>query len=671
MPNQIQLKITERTRFAEGHLFGDTGAYERLVGRAYFNVDPQEPAQEGIVDLDKVSLNNQGLVEFYSDLFILKPISPELGNGRLLFGYGNRGNKRELQFFNDAPASNDPNTIEDAGNGFLMRRGYSVVWAAWEGDLLPGDGRMLLDVPVATENGHPITGLVRSEFIADKNGVTTVPVSGMVSTRCYPVVSQSMGQARLTRRRYPDDERIIISPGDWRFARIESGVGLDGQGMEHTVLPSSTHVYLPSGFESGWIYELVYTASDPVVLGLGHVVVRDLVSFFKYEDRDATNQVNPLGRIEKAYAWGRSQTGRCIRDFLHNGFNCDASNRRVFDGVMPHVSGAGLMWMNHRFANVVSAAGQQYESHCTPADRFPFSYAKTTDHLTGRVDAILKRPETDPLVIHTQTSTEYWQRRGSLVHTDTQGNDLPQPDGVRVYFWSSSQHFADPNSPKSGCAVGQYDSNVVRTSMLFRAMLDTLDRWATEGRPPPPNQIPLRADGTLVTMEDWRAQFPRIPCVALPREPNTLPLMDFGPDFKKGLLTKEPPELVPGKGYVVLVPSVDQDGNDIAGVRAPMVSAPLATYTGWNLRRRGFGAGALYSFIGSTLPFPDSQEERRQTADPRRSVLERYGSAKSYVEAVEQAARVLVADGFMLEEDVQRSVATAANWDSACHDVRL
>ena len=207
--------------------------------------------------------------------------------------------------------------------------------------------------------------------------------------------------------------------------------------------------------------------------------------------------------------------------------------------------------------------------------------------------------------------------------------------------------------------------------MLFRAMLDALDCWATEGRPPPPNRIPLRANGTLVTMEAWRSQFPRIPGVALPREPNALPLMDFGPDFEKGILAKEPPELAPGKEYVVLVPSVDQDGNDVAGIRAPMVSVPLATYTGWNLRRRGFGTGALYSFIGSTLPFPDSPEERCQTGDPRRSVLERYGSPESYVEAVEQAAQGLVADGFMLEEDVQRSGAAAANWDSARHDVRL
>ncbi len=230
------------------------------------------------------------------------------------------------------------------------------------------------------------------------------------------------------------------------------------------------------------------------MLGLGHVAVRDFASFLKYGERDAAGAPNPLresgAHIEKAYAWGRSQTGRCIRDFVHRGFNADAEGRRVFDGVLPHVAGAGLMWLNHRFASGVSPAGQQYEDHFNIADRFPFSYAMSTDHLTGKHDAILKRPETDPLVMHSQTATEYWQRRGSLVHTDTRGNDLEQPENVRVYLWASSQHFADPKLKKPGRGVCQNVINVVATSMLFRALLDAMDRWATDGTPPPPSRIP-------------------------------------------------------------------------------------------------------------------------------------------------------------------------------------
>ena len=486
------------------------GAYERLTGRVHFAVDPGAPAYAAVVDLDKAPRNADGLVEFASDLCILKPVDPARGNRRAFFGYGNRGNKREVQFFNDAPPSNAPISAADAGNGYLMRRGYTVAWAAWEGDLLPGDGRMVLDVPVACNPDGPITGLVRSEFIANAHGVTSLPLSGQASTESYPTASMDPREATLTRRRYATEAPEPVSAGAWSYARLEAGLGLDGQGKQSSVVPSDSHIYLPGGFEPGWIYELVYTAKNPRVMGLGHVVVRDLVSDLKYGSDELG-----LGPMEKAYAWGRSQTGRALRDFVHGGWNADAQGRRVLDGVFSHVAGGGLMWMNHRFASVVSPAGQEYEVHHNCADRFPFSYAESTDHLTGRTDAILKRPDTDPLIIHTQTATEYWQRRGSLVHTDTQGNDLEQPDGVRVYFWSSSQHFADPNMGVPPKGVRQQPSNVVSTSMLFRAMLDALDAWATHGTPPPPNRVPRRDDGTLVDGDTLRASFPAVPGFAL------------------------------------------------------------------------------------------------------------------------------------------------------------
>ncbi len=672
MTTRVEIGITEHAPFAEGHDFGESRDYERLVGRAYFAVDPEAPAQAGIVDLDKAPRNANGQVEFAADLCILKPRDMARGSRRLLFGYGNRGNKRELQFFNDAPASNDPRTLADAGNGFLMRRGYAIVWAAWEGDLLPGDGRMLLDVPVASDGNQAITGLVRSEFIADSAGTTTYPLSSKASTRSYPSVSLDPRSAQLTRRRYADSERLPVAPEDWCFARLEGGQGLDAQGSETALVASDTHIHLPKGFESGWIYELVYTARDPRVHGLGHVVVRDLVSFFKYAARDSAGNANPLGEnVEKAYCWGRSQTGRCIRDFLYRGYNADAGGRKVFDGVLPHVSGGGLMWMNHRFACVVSPAGQQYEDHWNCADRFPFSYAESTDHLTGRTDAILKRPETDPLILHTQTATEYWQRHGSLVHTDTRGNDLEQPDKVRIYLWASSQHFANPNRKTPATDGCQHFTNVVQTSMLFRAMLDALDAWASSGAAPPESRIPLRADATLVPYAKWRAIFPSIPATAIPHSANALPLMDFGPDFERGVSTKEPPDIVDAEGYAILVPAVDADGNDVAGVRAPMVQAPLGTYTGWNLRSRGHGHGAMYLFDGSYIPFPDTADERRMTGDSRASNVERYRDTQGYARAVEDAARRLVEQGLMIEEDVERCVSAAADWSRPLHVVKL
>ena len=672
MTNNITIEIHESTHFADGYQFDDVGAYERLTGRAHFAVDPKAPPNIEICDIDKVSVNKDGLVEFASDIFIYRPVNPKNANRRLFYDYGNRGNQRAIQFFNDAPPSNLPLSLADAGNGYLFRRGYTFVCCAWQADLLPGDDRMLMDVPVATDRDKPLTGLVRTEFIPENEGNVTYPLSGWINTRSHPTVSLDTGSAILTRRRYATSEREIINSDEGEFARVAGGIGLDGVDRQSAVVPSATDIYLPAGFDPGWIYELVYTGQDPLVLGLGHIAVRDFISFLKYEDADASGKANPIIdiNIEKSYAWGRSQTGRIIRDFIYLGYNSDSKGRKVFDGVMPHVSGGGLMWLNHRFASAVSPAGQEYEDHYNCADRFPFSYAETTDHLTGQKDAILKRPDTDPLVMHSQTATEYWQRRGSLVHTDTRGNDLEQPNSVRLYMWGSSEHFADPNLKVPSKGVCQNWCNVVRTSMLFRAQLDALDAWATNGILPPDSRIPRRSDGSLVSMDEWRKGFPDIPGLALPNGPAGLPLLDFGPDFGKGILSKEPPDVVDDFGYTILVPGTDGDGNDIGGVRAPMVEAPLATYTGWNLRARGFGEGAKYKFSGSTIPFPETTDERISTGDPRTAIKERYEDVSAYQAAIGAAAELLVADRLMLEEDVERCIEWASDWDRDRHDLK-
>jgi len=672
MTNQISLEINECVSFADGYEFDGASTYERLAGRAHFAVDPKVPANAGICDIDKAPVNGDGLVEFVSDIFIYRPVDPAKANKRVFYDYGNRGNQRAIQFFNDAPPSNAPLSLTEAGNGYLFRRGYTFVCCAWQADLLPGDGRMLMDVPVAMDADKPLTGLVRTEIIPESDGAVTFPLSGWINTRSHPVVSLDTTEATLTKRRYATSERQIIPSDQWQFARDAGGIGLDGVARQSAIVPSHTDIYMGDGFQTGWIYEVVYTGQDPLVLGLGHLAVRDFISYLKYGDVDAAGNVNPLADIgiEKAYGWGRSQTGRIIRDFLHLGYNADTDGRQVFDGVLPHVAGGGLMWMNHRFANAVSPAGQEHEDHYNCADRFPFSYAESTDHLTGKTDAILKRPDTDPLVIHSQTATEYWQRRGSLVHTDTQGNDLEQPENVRVFMWGSSEHFADPNLKHPSKGVCQNWCNVVRTSMLFRALLDALDAWATDGVAPPASRMPRRSDGTLVDADTWCAGFPVIPGLALPNGPAGLPLLDFGPEFDKGVLAKEPPDVIDAAGYPTLVPATDTDGNDLGGVRAPMVAAPLATYTGWNLRARGQGEGAKYKFSGSTIPFPETVDERMTTGDPRAAIAERYANLDAYKSAIRAAAENLVADRLMLAEDVDRCVKWADDWDCERHDLR-
>jgi len=674
MTNKITFDIHYRSLFAEGATFGDTGAYEHIGGRVHFTIDPLAPAQAAVTDIALAPRDDNGMVHCAADFEILRPVDGARGNGRVLYDYGNRGNKRALQFFNDAPKNNFPRSVEDAGNGFLMRRGYHIFWMAWQGDLLPGDGRMLFDIPVATDGDTPLTANVRTELIAGGPGVTVFPLSSLVTTRSNPAVSLDTRRARLSRRRYAWSPREDISPDRWFFARVERGTGVDNQGMETTIVPSDSHVYLPEGFETGWIYEIVYMARDPQVLGLGHVAVRDAISFLKYADTDANGVPNPLkdnnGRVDYAYGWGRSQTGRCIRDALYLGFNADAEGRRVFDGVLPHVAGAGKMWMNHRFANLALLPGQEFENHFSPADRFPFSYAVSTDHLSGVTDGILKRPETDPKVIHSDTAAEYWHRRASLVHTDTEGNDLEQPEGVRIYHWASTQHFAAPRVEKPSFGMSQTYFNVAASSMLFRASLDNLDAWVADGTEPPDSRIPVKHDQTLVSFENWWSIFPKIPGVALPRGPSRMERMDFGPDIDKGIIAIDPPDL-PGGEYCVQVPATDADGNDIAGIRVPMVQAPLGTYTGWSVRNATFGLGALEGITGSYIPLPTREDERAQTGDPRTSIIERYGDDKGYAAAIGEAARRLVGERLLLEEDVERAIAEAADWGRPRHDVKL
>ncbi len=669
MVTNVSIEITTHQLFANGHKFGDTGAYERLDGWAKFQLDPKFPQNETIVDIDKAPTNSFGLVEFAAEVCILRPVNPDRNNGRLFFDYGNRGNKRALQYFNDAVPSNSPISLDHAGNGFLFRRGYSIVWGAWQGDLLPGSNRMTMCLPVAKTKEGPITGIVRTEFIANSPNEKTFPLSGWVSTRSHPTISLDTKDAQLTRRRYPSDQREDLPHESWHFARVEGGVGMDFQGAETSLIASDRHIHIPTGFEPGWIYELIYTGRDPLIMGLGHAAVRDLNSFLRYEKGDK----NPLANqnIERAYCFGRSQTGRCIRDSIYRGFNADKNDRKVFDGVLNHVAGAGRMWLNHRFCNAVVPAGQQYEEHDNIADSFPFTYSETTDHLTGKIDAICKRPTSDPLIFHSQTGTEYWQRRGSLAHTDTKGNDLPDPENVRFYFWSSSQHVGDPRQGIPTRNVCQNLNNVVQTSMFFRAMLDSMDRWATYGAKPPQSQIPRRSDGTLVTMDEWRQQFPEIPGISIPHEPNQLPLYDFGNEVDRGILKIVPPNIQDIGGYAVLVPAVDKDGNDVAGIRAPMVAAPLATYTGWNLRGWPYGRGAMHEFSGSSIPLPQTESERRITGDSRSSIKKRYSDLNGYVTAIKNQAMKLIQSGYMLEEDLKPTLDLARNWSSPRHDIRL
>jgi len=654
-----RLVIQRREPFADGHEFPITGAYEKLVGKVYGEVDAKNRLNRIIVNLGKAPRNRRGRVEYSSDICILKPVDMARGNGKIFFDAPNRGSKRILGFLNDAPAANDPSTIEDAGNGFLMRQGYTIVWCGWQGDLMPIKNWLVLNVPAATNGNRPIISKIRTEIVVDEKGVKSQPLSGDERVKSYEAATRDKSQATLTAREKSYGERIPVPASEWEFAAWTR----DARSGRETVKPSSKDIYIRSGFRPGHIYELIYPAKNPLVLGLGFAVARDLISFLRYESKDRAGKPNPLAAgkkstgISHAYAWGRSQSGRYLRDLIYHGFNEDESHRKVFDAVAPHVAGGGRLFLNYEFARPVTSS-QQHTNQLDP-ELFPHAYNLIKDAQTGRRDGILKRPRTDPLVFHTQTSTEYWQKRGSLAHTDGKGNDLTLPENVRLYVIASAQH----NSPFGSEPVkddSQFRVNPLPAGDALRALMVALDEWASKDIAPPLSQYPTIKDGTLV-LPTKNNGFPKIPGVNYVGLHNRQLFLDYGKDILHGKMTVHPPKPKDNGAYKILVPKVDKDGNDLAGICLPAVEVPIATYTGWNLRPRGLAEGELAGLLGSFIPFAKTKAERRRSGDPRLSINERYKDQNYYVQQVSRAARSLMDQRFLLQEDAERIIAEAAH----------
>lgn len=636
--------VDRRQPFAGGHEFGSAGAYEIVAGKVHGEVAPGDVRNDCIVNVAKAPRNERGAVEYSCDVHLLRPKDAGRGNGRILYEAPNRGSKRALMFLNDAPECNDPVTLEHAGNGFLMRRGYAWVTSGWQGDLIPWEHGMTLAVPVATDEDRRIRRLVRTEICVTGPGVRSRPLSGDPRVRSYPAADLDTSEAELTVRMRSYGRREIVPPAEWAFA-VEGGDG------SREVVSSASHLHLPGGFVPGAIYELVYTARDPLVLGLGFAAVRDLVSFLRYEEEDGAGNRNPLAAgtgMEKAYGWGRSQSGRFLRDLVYQGFNEDERGRRVFDAIAPHASGGGRMFLNYEFARPVTSC-QQHTNQLEP-ELFPFAYNVMEDPQTGRRDGILKRPATDPLVVHTQTSTEYWQKRGSLAHTDGRGNDVPLPDRVRMYLIAGTQHNA-PYGTRAERARTRHPSNPLSIGPALRALIVAMDRWATDGAVPPPSLIPRSEDGTQVAPERLRADFPPITGVECTGLHNRQLFLDYGDGVARGVIDARPKAPPDGAGYTVLVPAVDADGNEAAGIRLPWISVPLATYTGWNVQSSELAEGELAGLLGSSFALPPTRGEREADGDSRLSLEERYANVDDYLGQVRERIDALVRDRYMLAED--------------------
>jgi hypothetical protein len=638
-----RLDITRQEPFADGQAFGKVGAYERVVGRFHGELDPAHPLNTGIVDLDKAPRNARGMVEYSSDFYILKPADIAKGNGALLYDVNNRGNKRALVQFNSAQASNEPTTAQHAGNGFLMRNGFTVVWSGWIPGL-PASSNLRIEVPVAGSASAPIEQMVWDEILAND----TKTVQGRLTFRA---TTTDKTKATLYVRNRNSEEPAVVPAEQWEF--------VDARTIR--LLPEGTP------FRIGAIYQLVYKAANPPVSGIGFAATRDLVSFLRHARADDAGTTNPLAAggapaISRALAHGTSQSGRYLRDFVYSGFNEDEENRIVFDGINPHVATARTS-LNYRFGqpNRIIQTGHGFLYY--PGSTFPFAYETQTDPFSGQNDGVLARCAVRgncPKLVHTNSSTEYWQTAQSLLTTDPMGQrDTTPPDSVRIYHIAGTHHAGVGASMPKGVCVMPPDSVDYRP--VLRASLVALDRWVKDSTPPPASRYPRIADGTLV---ESIAPGSNIPGFTLAKGPNPRIRLDYGPDFGKGIIDKALP-ITLKESYRVLVPKVDADGNEISGVRLPDITVPTGTATGWNVRAPDAGgAGELCYLQGSFVPFAKTKAEREANGDPRRSLQERYRDGADYAEKVREAAIALEREGYMLQEDVKRIVekATAMTW---------
>ena len=669
------LEITKTEPAFGGQSFGDGGPYEHLTGRVTGELDPADPANSGIQDINLAPRNARGMVEYVTNIELLKPVDMARGNRILFFEVNNRGNKLAPGSFNNAVAGGvaDRNALSSPGDGWLMRAGYTMVWFGWEMDVRPGMMRIGMP-PIVAQNhdGSAITGIVRSEIITPV-AATSLPISLSQQIQNYPIDSYdsyptaSLDNSTpfsdgflptLTVRAREQDPREPILNDAWSFGTCEQGAA---------AIPDAKHICYHDGFKPGRLYELIYRAKDPTVGGLGFAAARDLGAFLRNSDKDDSGAANPVYRPDNlAIIEGSSQSGRMIRSLLALGFNRDETGHRVFDGAFPHIGG-GLMPLNVRFGQPLRAWGEQTD-HLYPAYDFPFTYARQTDPLTQRTGGLFDRCEaTDncPRLFHVATALEMWEGRQSLGLTDPLGRtDVADPPNVRTYIMASTQHSAAalPLAARPPFGNCQQQPNPNPQIWTMRALLSAFTGWVRDGVEPPPSAKPSIADGTLVPPD--RVRLPEIPAnfygevdrpaVSPLRIYDNLHVLNFGPLYRaedsSGVITREPPQVGSGS-YGILEMQVDADGNDLAGIRSVFLQTPIGTHTGWNLGRKDRFDDGLCNLQGSFIPFAATKAERIAAGDPRLSIEERYPTKDAYLTAFKKAAADLVAKRFLLPDD--------------------
>lgn len=590
-----RFEIRAREDAFGGASFVGVGVYERIDAVAHVTLDPNHAANRSIVDLALAPRDANGRVAYDTDVTILRPKDPSRASGTLLLDILNRGNRLALSVLNDVPRGSAPSDPASAGSGFAMRRGLTLVWVGWQGDVA-GPGLLSARFPTARgANGASITGAVQLEVVFDHGeqpGRIALP---------YPAASLEPGRASLTVRGRQSDARRALPASALRFE------------SERALL-----VTRPADLDAGAIYELVYRARDPVVTGLGFAATRDVASFLRFAKTDASGAPNPLaGEVERALALGFSQSGRYLRDFLWQGFHVDGEGRALFEGVLPVIAGARKSFTNRRWGQP-GRFSRQHEEHLVPGNQFPFTYAVTSDSVTGARDGILARCEatkTCPKLMHVDTSAEFWQAGASLVGTDGAGRDVAFPENVRAYLLAGASH-----APGMVAPYCELPANPVSYAPVIRALVVAMERWVREGAEPPASAWPRIASGEL---REPRESEPPV---------NTVPRVDYD---------AAPPRIV-GDGWRVLVPEVNAEGNDEAGIALWALRERPGAYLGWNVRKEGLAKGELCFLFGGHRPL-EGGDRARERFLPDLSGLGR--------------ARAMKEDGFLLSEDFEALAA--------------
>lgn len=609
---EFDLELVESPAL-DGQRFGDIGQYELLRGVVAGELEPADWRHEHIVNLDRAPRNAAGRVAYRATVEIYRPVDMSRWNRAIFHTVSNRGGAGAAE-----PA--------------LLERGFAFVRVGWQGDLTPTESNIVAYVPVATDpDGSPIVGPALEEFIFND----AEPRSRGRLT--YPAASLDAGDGMLSVRATQTGKREAPADLQWRY-----------------INEREIEIERAAGFDGGAIYEFIYQARDPLVLGLGFAAMRDAISFLRYETADAAGNANPLatanGLATTALSLGISQSGRMLRDFLYQGFNEDVAGRIVFDGIHPNIAGSRKTFTNYQFGQP-GRWQKQHEDHVYPGDQFPFTYATLTDPVSGRTDGLQERcraSNTCPKIVHSDSEAELWQARASLIVTGPKGNHIELPDNVRVYLVSGTQHGGGPGvhtrPPSRGMC--QNLSNPLALAPTRTALSVALYEWVANETEPPPSHFPTVRGGGLVPADGLG--FPGIPGVAYAGSYNPLHLADH---------RSLPPMY--GDAYTVLVGRVDADGNMVDGVRSPNLVAPLGTYTGWNLRRDGFAEGAQCGGTGSFIPFAATEADRRTAGDPRPSLEARYADHGAYVDAVSVAASALVESRLLLPDDADAIVERA------------